>query len=181
MSTFDIVITPGAEPAAPADGFIDIKSSDSYIKGGGMHATVAKARAKARAFRRYFKLIHQIENMATTSIVSATATGAAIDTAATDLKMRLAFNTSALTTEDENNPGQLLTGAAALKRCVARALILSEDIRMEYFDPTQPSVVQNGVAVAGARIGPRFETQTVGAIAASLTAAEALVTVTLVP
>jgi hypothetical protein len=180
-SIYDVTIA-AINNAAPADGFIDPKSSYSYMDtDGDAPNTLANAKAKMRANRRYKTLIMQVQYMMNAYVVSVSAPGATADTPATSLNVRFDIEKgdSSLVTEDENNAGVMLTGEAALKRLVARSLLVAETRNFEFFDPTVvPGRQIDGSANAGIARGPVINKETVGALAATIAAAEAAVTVT---
>lgn len=186
MATYDIVITK-AEGAAPADGFIDQNKSQYYIDASADYpGTAALGQAKARANYRYKVLLNKLAKLSPYDIVSITsaATG---DAAPNTFTIRIAFARGAteLTTiseASEPSPGTVLTGALAVERAVSRALTAVVTLNLEWYDPTTTAAKGDNVGVtAGRYYGPRFESLVVGAVAANIGAADALVTVTLVP
>lgn len=180
---YDVVITTLAG-AAPADGFIDPKSSYQYMdQDGDAPDSLAAAQAKFRANRRFKRLVNEVNGLGNAYLISAVTTGATADTAATSITIRFQIEHSFTpSTPDESNPGTTLTGPAAIKRAVARALVLTEtNVRCEYYDPTlQVGRDIDGDPNAGQPKGAVIRDETIGACAADLATAEAAITVTLV-
>lgn len=179
-TTYDISIT-AINNAAPADGFIDPTTAYTYMdRDGDSPATLAAAKAKFRANMRYLAVISQITQMCNFRVLSVTPTGADADTPPTTLTMQIEVeNDGHVITEDEDNLGVYLTGAAAIERCVARAMISSKARAGDYYDPT----ATQGRDVDGAASTPLPKgivsaKETIGALAADLATAEAAVTVT---
>jgi hypothetical protein len=182
MAVYDIAITR-AEGAAPADGFIDLNKAQYYINASGDYPnTKALGEAKARGNFRYKALLSELAQISPNQVMTVTAPGATADAAPTTLTLRVNFNHTVLRTENELSPGTFLVDAAAVERAAARALIIASTAVLEYFDPTTTAAKGDNAGVtAGRYYGPRFESLAVGPVAASLAAAEALITVTLVP
>lgn len=182
-NVYDITIAAaGLGGAAPADGFIDNKTSYGYMDtSGDAPDTLANAKAKMRANRRFKNVIMQLHAMTNCYLVSVTKTGGTADTAPTQIVLRVdvEHGDDALKTFDiENAPTTLLTGAAALERCVARALIISETRNSEFYDPTVVAGRDiDGDANAGTARGTVLNIETIGALAANIAAAEAAITV----
>lgn len=180
---YDVAITALAG-AAPADGFIDHRSSYYYMDTAqDAPNSLANAKAKFRANRRYKNVLNAVQSLGNLYVLSTTTAGANADTAATSITIRFQVEHSeVISTPDENNVGTTLTGAAALKRAVARGMIVSNNnIRGEYYDPTlQAGRDIDGADNAGQPSGVVIRDETVGACAANLAAAEAVITVTLV-
>lgn len=181
MAVYDIVITK-AEAAAPADGFIDQNKAQYYINASGDYPnTAALGKAKARANYRFKMLLNELAQISPIEVTSITASASA-DAAPNTFTLRVTFFYTDLNTENESSPGTFLTGAAAVERAAARALIAAPTAQLEYFDPTTTAAKgYNDTVTTGRYYGPRFEELVVGACAANLAAAEALITVTLVP
>lgn len=184
MNVYDITIAAaGLGGAAPADGFIDNKTSYGYMDtGGDAPDTLANAKAKMRANRRYKNLIMQIQAMTNCYVTTVTKTGGTADAAPTVITIRVEVEhgDEALKTYNiETAPTVLLTGAAALKRVAARSLLIAETRNIEVYDPTVvPGRMIDGAANAGQARGPVINIETIGALAANITAAEAAITVT---
>ncbi len=166
---------------SPNDGFIDPVSSYAYMDGDDDEepTTLANAIAKARANRRFKNVIMRLTSLTTNIFeVDRTLTGGDANTPHSSITFRFQINnTGALRTPDENNVGQWLVGALALKRVVARALLINETYNMEVYDPTDVTIVSNGADVTIPR-GIILSTYEVGPVAANLAAAEGAITVT---
>lgn len=180
MSIYDVTIA-AILAAAPSDGFIDPKTSYSYMDtASDAPNNIANAKAKMRANRRYKQVIWQVQRMCNAYVNSVTCDATA-DLPATSITIRFEFEhgDDDLLIEDENNAGQWLSGALAIKRCVARAMTIAETRNIEYFDPTVVTGRQiDGQANAGIAHGPVINIETIGALTNSLSTAEAAVTVT---
>lgn len=184
MADYQITIqASGLGGAAPADGFIDNQNIKDYMAANGTPpASLANAKAKARAYARYKLLVISLCQFSSTAGPSSiTATGATIDTAATAFQFTVHMDDlSKLVTRDEQNAGQTLTGLAAIKRVVARSLIAAQmSYRFELYDPTLISERQtDGQATTQRPHTTSIIMDNVGALAASITAAETAITVT---
>jgi hypothetical protein len=179
-SIYDVTIA-AINNAAPSDGFIDPKTAYAYMDASGdAPDTLANATAKMRANRRYKNLVMKVQTMGNAYVLSTTSDGTA-DTPPTSLTVRFQIekDDTTLTTEDENDPGTRLTGAAAIKRWVARSMMVEETRNDELFDPTVvPGRDIDGDANAGISRGPVIKKETVGALTATIAEAEAAITVT---
>jgi len=180
-SSYRIVIT-GTTLPAPADGFIDGTRIEHYLPRTGEFPaglTYDLCKAKRRANLRFMQVVANLDLIANVYVTAVEAPDASATTAPSSLTLDVAVERGdgVLLTPDELNPGQTLTGAAALKRAVARALIWAHEGRnIDVLDPT-PSPARGNTNEAR-RVGHRIEPLAVGALANDLTAAEALVTVT---
>lgn len=164
--------------AAPADGFIDHTPIENYIASGSEPTALANSLAKERGNLRYRAVreqLHQIANMAITNRV---ATGANADTAASTYSFTLEVERgdSVLSTRDESNNGAELTGAVAIKRAIARAMITPVTATTTYFDPTKTASAGN--ATTAARNPAVIATVTADKLTTTLSAAEGVITVT---
>ena len=182
MSIYDITIA-GVTAAAPADGFIDPKTVYAYanISASDKPTSYANSLAKSRANRRHKNVIMAVQFYSGMQIISVTAGGSpSASVAPTNVVYRIEIgDVSLISTPDEHNAGQTLTGTAAIKRIIARALTKSENVMLDVLDPTTATAPGNTTSYA--RAGTRFNVETVGPLYASLTLAEAGVTVTAVP
>jgi hypothetical protein len=175
-----VINATGLGGANPADGFIDNTKCEQYMAASSPTTPTTKANSitKERANSRFEMLRYKLGIMANVYFTNIVATGADANTAAT------AFNFTAivergdavLVTEDENTPGTFLNGAAALTRCIARALIATKDDFADYYDPT--TVAAPGNVTLAVRMGIRTERVTVGALAGDLATATTKITVT---
>lgn len=174
---YDITIA-GVSAAAPSDGFIDYKTV--YVYGNedaeDVPATYAASLAKARANHRHKSVVMSIQFYSGMQIVNVTLGGTPdSNTAPTSIVYQVDCDLASVTTPDESSPGDTLTGEDAVKRIVARALVKAETKAMEVLDPTTATAPGNTTLYA--RSGPRTNVETVGALYATLTLAEAGVTV----
>ena len=184
-SIYDVVINGASYTgAAPADGFIDQTTSYAYMaQGSAAPSNLANAKAKMRANRRFVNIQNSMQFMCNAYSTTVTATGAGPNTAASSITIRFTFEhgVSSLSTADENNPGTFLTGAAAIKRCAARAMIRNDVRTMEYYDPTvYTGRLLDGGANPGSPRSAVINSETIGPLAANLAAAEATITVNLI-
>lgn len=163
--------------AAPRDGFIDPTTIEAYRAAGSSPATYAQSVAKERANVRYRILVSELQRNGNLYIGTVTAAGADAVTAPASLVLDVTPDLSfdPVQTEDETDPGAILTGTDAIKRMVARALMRGTEGRREIFDPTLSAAPGN--TTQALRRTPRLEDLTTGPLVASLAAAEASVTV----
>jgi hypothetical protein len=176
-SLYTVTITPLAA-ASPRDGFIDSQSMSQYIAGGATApTTLAQGEAKARANMRYTMLCQQLQLNANIYMEEVVGAGGNCTTAPTSFVFiaNVERGDSVLTTADELNAGVFLTGAAALERLVARALIGSRTTNLSVYDGTLTAAPGN--AGTADRIGARVETVTIGQATTTIQLAEAAITV----
>lgn len=185
MSIYDVTIT-GASGAAPADGFIDSKTISAHlaVNADAKPTTYAQSLAKSRANRRFRNLVHALQFYAPEmEIVSVTLGGSpSAITAPTNIVLRLSGNLEMVSIPDDNEgaeAGDILEGEEALIRVIGRVLNRSESRNMTVYDPTLG--VSNGTTVEYARRGEVTNTETIGPVYATLTAAEAAVAVSEAP
>lgn len=178
MQTTYRVTIQGATAPAPGNGFIDNRKIEDYMAAGSTPVTYAQAEAKERANMRYETLIAKIQQFANIYVSDIAAPNANAITEATTFSFTatVEHGASSLVTQDEINPGDTISGVAALRRAVARALVVSKTDFGEVYDPTVSTAPGNPAAVP--RRGPRISRIEFGALANNLTSAEALVTVT---
>lgn len=181
LNTFYSVQINALSGPANSDGFIDPTRIEQYLAGGTPPSSLALSITKERANSRFEILTQTLGFVGNFYISNAIATGATANSAATSLTMTVEIERgdSVLVTKDENNAGQTLTGAAALKRLCARALVTGRaSDYAEYYDPTAtPALTANGATVNAIRVGPRIDKIAVGALANTITEAEAVITV----
>lgn len=166
-----------ATGAAPANGFVDNTTIEQYMAAGSSPTTYAQCQAKERANIRFSMLCQQLgleANVYVTDMV-ATSASATAEAAPFVIHATIERGDGVLSTRDESNAGATLTGTAALKRWAARALIEARTLNAAIVDPTLTGAPGN--ATTAMRVGVRTESLVVGAVAANLTAAEALITV----
>lgn len=159
----------GLGGAAPADGFIDNLSPSEY---SGFPTTTALSEAKERANIRWEEIIRQTSrDISPIRVLDTIATGADQDTEASEMSFTLVYDRPEyVRTEDELNPGTYLTGIDAVKRWVARALIVDISGNRDFYSPE---------VVDGIVQGPMILNIPAGAIAPDLATAEANITVIL--
>lgn len=173
---YDITIA-GVTAAAPSDGFIDYKTVYVYDNEvSSVPSTYAASLAKSRANLRHKSVVMAIQFYSGMKIEDVTLGGSPnSNTAPSNIVYQVDCDLTQVHTPDENNPGTVLSGIPAIKRIIARALVKSETRPMEVLDPTTSTAPGNNTAWA--RSGPRVNIETVGPLYASLTLAEAGVTV----
>lgn len=173
MSTYyriDIAAA-GLGGAAPADGFIDNKTIEKYIAEGSSPDGAGQTLAKERANIRYAFMIGTLGQMCNAYVSDIVATGGTAKAAPSTFSFTVAIehNDGALTTANESSPGTYLSGVAALKRAIARSLLISRSTYSQYPDDVETD---------GSERKMHFDPVVVGALTASLSTAEAAITVT---
>ncbi len=167
---------------ANSAGFVDSNSVTFYMANGNTPSTNVKSMDKKRANIRYTYVLNQLESMSNMYVSNIVATGANADTAPSNFTFTAEFENGAstLVTNDESNAGQFLTGTAAIKRCVARALTIpTRDVNAEIIGVEKTTAPANGgTANAAVRDGNMQRILTVGQLTNSIATAEAAVTVT---
>lgn len=178
MQTVYRIEIEGVTAAAPGDGFIDSKKIEHYMAAGSVPTTYAQTTAKERGNLRYETLIAKLQEFANIGVINIEATAATSTTEASTFAFTAVVDRgdTVLVTVDEENPGTYLEGEDALKRAVARSLIVGKVDFGEVYDPTPTTGPNNEVSVA--RTGSRITRVEFTPLAANLTAAETLVTVT---
>lgn len=177
---YDVTIA-GVTEAAPSDGFIDYKTV--YVYGNAypedLPSTYDDSLAKARAYNRHKAVTGLVAHYGNIEIVGVSTTGSPdADTAPASIIYRIDCVLDHVNTEDEENPGESLTGNDAIKRIFARALVRERTLALEVLDPTKATAKGNETAFA--RAGARTNIETVGALYDSLSAAEGGITITAV-
>ena len=165
-----------------AAGFVDPTRVENYIAAGATAGTYAQHTDKERGNYRYKAILQAVQAMGNLYVSDIELTGGSPAAAPT----KVAFTLTAergdgmLITADENNAGQELTGAAAIERCIARALIQGrQNLMCDIFDSTTTTAPKNGAtSTTAVRTGPRVTTINIAALANNLTTAEAAITVT---
>jgi hypothetical protein len=142
--------------------------------------------AKVRANVRYRELIDQVQLMANGFFCEIDAVGADVNTPPTSFEFTVFFERDEFVqTPDETAPGTSLTGADAVTRCIARALLLDKFTLREVYNPQETAAntnngsvnfVRNPTVVTLVEAAP-LVTPT-GNLANDLTTASAAVTVT---
>jgi hypothetical protein len=184
LAFFNVSITQ-ISGTAPSDGFVDYKSPRDYLVNNGSDletgwpTNLTSSLAKTRAYLRWLTIIQQLEtNISPVEVISLTNTGADQNTPPTILTFSVAYDRpDYLYTADELNLGATLTGAAAIKRFIARALTSSIYRNMLVLDPT---LVAN-LSGQGAHYGESTQEVQVGSLTGSISTAESSITVTQIP
>lgn len=175
--SFSVVIA-GVVAAAPGDGFIDHTPIERYMADGSFPTTFAHSQAKERANTRFSFLQQQLQFEGNVYMTALTATGGSATAAPSEFTFTGTTERDYLIINDELTPGATLTGVDAMTRLAARALIIGRTVVRAMYDPTETLPVDGPLSVSYERGIARTESLTVAALAANLTAAEALVTVT---
>lgn len=182
IATFSVVIKNQTKNVAPANGFIDFKNANHYITldpsgiAKNLPTSLELAEAKARGFYRFKQIINicgfSVNILEMTNMV---ATGANVNTEASQVSFTITYDKpSYLNTNDELNPGELLSGADCVKRWIAKALSNTYHANEEVYDPT-PSLSNTNVLR-----GPVIEDLVIGPINSDIKTLESAITVTLV-
>lgn len=169
-------------------GTYTVSASQTVASGsltGAPNLTWAQSEAKRRGNWRYRLMIEQLELLSNASIIPATisAPSASINSEATTFSFQFIAERGgdAFVTADELNAGVTLTGATAIKRCVARALNIDCFKQTDIYDPTATTTTGSwGSTVSAARYGTRYVANTfeIGAYSTSISDAETMITVT---
>lgn len=181
-----VIATPGAL-SAPQDGFIDDLNPEGYgvdpvdptanpRATGNLPSTKLLSEAKERGNMRWEEVLIQCSYLIQpTRQYNVKAVGADEDTEASSMEFVLEYNRPEyLATEDENNPGTILTGEDAVKRFVARALVIDSIRNRLVYNP------DTATTPAGTQVqGPIIERVTAGKIFANIATAEGSITVSL--
>jgi len=181
ISTYYRVVIDAVSEAAPRDGFIDNTKVEQYLAVVGSIPAgfdLADSRAKERANVRYDDVVNRLSQMANLYVSNISAPSADAETAPTEFAFTVEIERGddILATHDESTPGVVLTGTAAIARCVARSMISTLIVMVDTFDPTKTTGPGN--LTQAVRRGTRIETLTIGSLAANLAAAAALIEVT---
>ena len=155
--------------AAPDDGHVDFTTVEEYGATSGFPTTDVLALAKERANMRWEAIVRQLGTEThPLQISGAVAAAADEDTPATSVDFTVAYDrVEYLRTEDtEDSPGTFLTGTAAIKRWVERALVIDHTFLRQTYDPfTLADALPNPGEFA---VGPEVKSVTAGAPEASL-------------
>lgn len=178
VSTNYLVSIANSTGAAPNDGFVDATTIEQYMAAASAPTSYTQSQAKERANVRWLFLVQQLGLMANCYTSQIVPTGASSTTEASPFVFHVEIERgdSVLQTPDETAAGTTLIGAAAIARCVARALIQTRTTVRDMYDPTLATTPGN--ATLSARYGTRLDQLITGPAAATLTAATALITVT---
>jgi hypothetical protein len=180
-STFYNVAITALTGSTNGGGFIDNKKIEHHMLTDDGPSDADESRDKERANIRFDTMVAKLGLLGNLYMSNVVATGANSTTDASSFTFTVEseHGDSTLYTEDENNSGVYLTGNAAIKRSVARALIIDRNDFGDYYDPTMSNaVVNSGETVSAVRVGTRIEHVIAGALANSIANAEAAITVT---
>jgi len=144
---------------------------------GSIPTTFANSTAKERGNQRFVSMIAQLQLMANCDLVEIVATGANANTAPSKFEFDLVFEhgDSVLVTNDESNPGEVLTGIDAIKRCIARMMIEDREDFSDIYDPTESTTPTNDESIP--RVGVRIAHMITGQLVNNLTSGEENITV----
>jgi hypothetical protein len=168
---------------ANGDGFIDPTTFQQYMAQGSTPSTTNSSISKVRGNQRFQMIVQQLGLLANVWLTNVVTVGADANTAPTQISFIATseHGDGPLYTADELNPGQFLTGASAVQRCIARAMCTNyTNDYQEYYNPTSTQAVGNcGALTSNAvRYGETVGQVVIGALANNLTAAQAAITVT---
>lgn len=173
--TYRVVISAtGLGDAGTGNGFIDHKKVAQYVAEGGTAPTsTGQSIAKERGNSRYETLVGTISMVSNVAITNQVATGglATADPTAFQFDAFFERGDAAIGTEG-------LTGTAALKRLVARALMTARTDRTDYFDPTTSAAKGDNAPTLAARNADVVADVVVAALTTDLSTAESKITVT---
>jgi hypothetical protein len=182
LSTIYTVNINAISGPANSDGFLDVKTIPQYMAAGSTPTNLNKSLTKERANVRVDNLVKQLQLVGNLYVTNMNTTGADANTDGTAFTctVEVERGDSILTTPDESNAGQTLSGAAAIKRFIARSLLVTQsDDYAEYYDPTATSALTaNGSTVSAVRYGTKIGQVVTGKLANTIAEAEAVITVT---
>jgi len=175
----------GLGGAAPADGFIDNETPEEYKADPSFNAlpsTLALSLAKERGNVRYLRIIQEVSTtIAPLYVLSINKPSAGPDADATTFDFTLVYDkpdfvyTRVVSEDGTGTPGTLLTGATALIRLIARAISMDVTGNRNTFNPTL-----TGGAGTPFADPSKIEKITTAKIAATVTAAEANITASII-
>lgn len=181
-TTYTVSIDALSKLSVESQGFIDPKKVEQYMaNGGAAPANVAASRAKERGNIRYEMMIGSLGLMGNVYVSDIVTTGATVDAPPSNLTFKLIseHGEECLVTPDEENEGEVLVGAEAVKRVIARTLLAKRIDSGDFYDPsTKGGIVADGSSVNAVRMGTRIEDTTVAPAADNLSEAESAITVT---
>lgn len=147
---------------------------------GAAPASLANSEKKARGNCRFRYVNEQLSREATPNFVGAVVkTGGTVDADPTVIAFTVSFSAAQYVyTLDETNNNTVIEGIPAIKRLVARALMIDKFQLFQVFDPS----TYNGGGTDSGTItkGARIENIHVGALTTDLPTAEGAVTVTFI-
>lgn len=174
-ASFGVTIVPAG---GATNGFIDEMTIERYMAAGSTPTTLTQTTTKRAANMRFDFLQQQLQFEGNIYISDIVAAGGTATSAPTSFAFvaTVERGLSSLSTKDETN-GTVLTGAAALKRMVARALLVSRTTVADVYDPTLSAAKGDNASATAARVGTRITTITVPALAATLAEATGRITI----
>jgi hypothetical protein len=175
--TYRVVINAaGLGGAAPADGFIDNKKVPQYIaEGSAAPTTLDQTIAKERGNSRYEALVGSMSMTSNVIISNHVATGGSATATPTAFQFDVFLERG-----DDSIAVEALTGEDALKRLVARGIMIGRTDRTDYLDPTMSAAKGDNAPALAARRGDVIADVVVGALTETLATAEAAITITAV-
>ena len=182
LNTYYQIVINGIAGTGTSAGGVDPNKVENYMP-TTVPTDFTASENKRRGNLRYEYVIQSLQLMGNIYVESVAAAGGDANTIPTTVTMTVIAERGddILFTPDENNSGATLTGADAIKRCVARALIEARVARLiDVYDPTAsaPKYTSTATTPSVPRVGNRVEYFDVGALANNLTTAEAAITVT---
>jgi hypothetical protein len=178
----DIASTGLSTATDEVKGFLDNLKAQDYsdfdiTKQPIAGETLAQYIIKARGYVRWRQMSYNISQGGIFYIGDYQTTGADHITPPTSLSFKVGYERfDGMVIEDENNPGEILTGVDALKRRIALSLVDNYNINEEYFDNTK---LDNGACYGYANNNIQVNGPATGANRkAKITMAEGLITIT---
>lgn len=180
LSYFRVAIDTSAltGTATTGDGAVDNTTPEEYGATSGFPATQDLSFDKERGNMRWEEcLIHCSEVIQPVFVSAIVNTAGDEDTEPTQFDFTVAYDRPEfLSTADEVSPPTILTGAAAIKRFIERALITTRIANRNVFDPTLvASLPANQTQIVSITMGPAHDAAVTNGV---LTAAIAAVVVT---
>jgi hypothetical protein len=177
MQSIYSVVIAGVTGSAPSDGFIDNTTILQYMAAGSEPTTLDQSTSKVRGNIRFKLLQQQIQLESNVYMDEYVAAGGSAIAQPTSFAFTatVEHGDDSLFTRDETNANAPLTGVDALKRWIARSMILGTTLLHEVYDPTQAT--SRGAIEPFARDTTVDLLVTAGALCADLTTATALITV----
>lgn len=174
------VVVNDITTTSPGDGFIDPKLANNYLSVDsttgqltGWPSSNDNALAKARGNVRWNIVKEQLGlTLNVLSVNNVVVTGGDINTDPTSVSFDVVYDRpSALFTNDEYNTGVVLSGADAVKRFVARALLLSRSINYTVLNSVEniPDPISKSYETVSLEVGP---------VASDISSVNAVITVT---
>lgn len=180
-TVYNVTIQNSFGGAGSSSGFIDNKKVEQYMAANSTTTTLDQGVDKERGNYRFQSVVQNLQLMGNIWVANTNAVGGTATTAPTSFTMTLTVEAGddVLYTNDELNNGAVLTGNAAIKRSIARAMVSYRNgYNTEVSDQTKTTGYRDGsTANATVRTGSRIMQIDVGALTNSVTTAEAAITV----